>query len=52
MPKNADDTRGLAKHVAAVVVCCRISPKRSRSRQSNESAVDTSCASLAFTILH
>ena len=42
-------TRRQAKHMAAVVVCCR-SPTRSRSRQSNESAVDSSCESLAFVI--
>ena len=38
--------------VAAVVVCCRTSPTRSRSKQSNESAVHTSCTSLAFTTQH
>ena len=32
---NALDTRDQAKHVVAVVVCCRASPKRSRNRQSN-----------------
>ena len=36
---NAEDTRDPAKHFAAVVVCCGASPTRSRSKQSNESAV-------------
>ena len=44
--KNVYDARIHAKRVAAVVVCCRASPPRSRSRQSNESAVDSSCTSL------
>ena len=49
MPK-AYNARDQAKHFAAVVVCCRALPKRSRSRQSNKSAVDTSCTSMAYKI--
>ena len=50
--KDAKDTRDQAKHIAAVVVCCRASPNRSRSRQSNESAVDSSRTSLSRMIYH
>ena len=34
--QDAQDTRHQAKHVAAVVACCRASPTRSGSRQRNE----------------
>ena len=50
MPK-AYNARDQAKHFAAVVVCCRALPKSSRSRQRSESAVDTSCTSMAYMIL-
>ena len=42
--------RDQANMFAAVVVCYRALPKRSRSKQSNESAVDSSCTSVAFMI--
>ena len=50
--KDAQESKDQAKHVAAVVVFFRASPTRTRSTQSNESAVDTSCTSLAFMIEH
>ena len=50
--KDAQDTRDQAKHFAAVVVCCKTSPKSSRSKQSNESTVDPSRTSLAFMTKH
>ena len=40
------------KHVVLVVVCYKSITERSRSRQRNEPAVDSSCASFAFTIYH
>ena len=46
--EHDSDTRHQAKHIAAVVVCGRASPTRSESRQSNESAFDSSCMSLEF----
>ena len=42
VPKMLKIPRDQAKHFAVVVVCYKASPKRSRSRQSKESAVDSS----------
>ena len=44
---HALNIKDQAEPFAAVVASYRASPKRSRSKQSNESAVITSCTSLA-----
>ena len=41
-----------AKHFVLVVVCYKALPRRSRSRQNNESTVASSCTSLEFTSYH
>ena len=37
-----------AKHFVRVEACYKAFPRRSSSRQSNDSAVDSSCTSMAF----
>ena len=41
-------TKDQTEHVRLLIVCYKALPRMSRSRQSNESAVDSSCTSLSI----
>ena len=48
--KDASNIKDQATHFALAEACYKALPRRSRSRQSNESTVDSSCTSMEFTI--
>ena len=50
--KYALHTTDQANHFVLLVVCYKAFLRRTRSRQSNESTVGSSCRSLDFTIKH
>ena len=49
--KSASYIKDQARHVVLVVACYKAQPRGSKSRQSNESTVDSSCTSLESTKL-